>query len=272
MIFTREFKHNFGKMMAWFLVIVILTGLLLALYPMMLDANMKSLFDSFSGQLSPSLQKILGFDKKIDYADLSEYVSFINQYMIILIAMFAMQIGANSLSRDLDDGSIQYLYSNPVSRSEIVTQKIFANILIYIIFLILLMVATFFIITIPPLAKDIIAASLLLDLGKIFLGMLITGLIFMAVGLLFSSLSKSTHFSDGTSVLFVIFIVAFLIFGKIYGGSLLGIANAIPFEAFHPIVLLKGGIDFIKAGINLIIFFVLIAISYGIYNSKDLDF
>ncbi len=272
MVFTREFNHNFGKMIAWFLVLVILTGLLMALYPMMLDENMKSLFDSFVGQLSPSLQKVLGFDRKVDYANISEYIAFVYQYIVVLTCIFAMQLGANSLSRDLDDGSIQYVYSNPIERSEIITQKFLSNIITYVIFLLLLAVVTFFITVLPPLTEGLVNNVLIVDLGKIFLGLLLSGLVFMSVGMFFSSLSKSTNFTDGTSVLFVIFIVIFIIFGKIYGGTILNVVNTLPLEVFNPIEFLAGNIDIVKIGINFLVFIILILLTYLIYNSKDLDY
>ena len=47
MIFSREVKSNLSKLFAWLLVISILTGLLMSIYILMLDVNMKSIFDSF---------------------------------------------------------------------------------------------------------------------------------------------------------------------------------------------------------------------------------
>lgn len=272
MVFSREFKQNFGKCLAWFLVVVVLTGLLLALYPMMLDVNMKSLFDSFVGQLSPSLQKIFGFDREVDYTKISEYIAFIYQYMVFFIAIFAMQLGASSLSKDLNDGSIQYIYSNPISRVEIVTQKFLADILLYFVFLLLLFGATFFIVKLPAFGDKIISVALLIELAKIFLSLFLTGSVLLSIGMFFSSLSKSTNYSEGTSVLFVIFLVIFVMFGKIYGGGFLNIASFVVFEAFHPIDFLQTDIYMLRVLANIIIFIIMLVLTYTIYNNKDLEY
>ena len=80
MIFSKEFKSTFGKMIAWLLVIGVLTGLLMAFYPLMLEDRMKSIFDTFINGLSDNLAAGLGFDKEVDYSNISSYLAFVFQY------------------------------------------------------------------------------------------------------------------------------------------------------------------------------------------------
>lgn len=273
MIFEREFKSTFGKMIAWVLVLLVLTGLLLALYPMMLDLNMKSVFDSFISSLNDNFKKVMGFDEKLNYEEIGQYIAFIYQYIVVLIAMFAMQLGANSLAKEQGSGNIEYLYSNPIDRSEIVTQKILSNILTYVLFLIVMAVATFGLaIVLAPKDADFRKQQLLIDMIKIFAGLLGSGLVFMSIGYFVSSLSKNTIYTEGISVLFVFLIAIFIIVGKINGGVLGTITNLSPLETFKPIRMLNLNISVIGVITNIVIFAIFMLLTYFIYNKKELKY
>lgn len=272
MIFSRELKKNSGKMVAWLLILGIIVGLLFALYPMMLDGNMKSLFDNFINELSPDLQKIFGIEENIDLTNIGQYMAFIYQYISVFIVIFAMQLGANSLSSDQSDGTIQYIYSNPVSRAEIITEKILSNILTYIIFLILLALVNFLVLLFIPVEEAFSKQELIFYLAKIFSGILASGLVFMSIGFFISSLSKTNNFGNGISILFVIISVIFTIVGKIYGGTMLTVIDNLPLEVFKPIYFIEGIIYPLGLGVNLIIFLIFIVLTYVIYGSKELDY
>ncbi|MBP2025480.1 ABC transporter permease subunit [Peptoniphilus stercorisuis] len=273
MVFEMEFKSTFGKMIAWILVLLVLVGLLLALYPMMLDLNMKSMFDSFISSLSTSFKSGLGLEEKIDYTNMGQYIAFIYQYIAVLIAMFAMQIGANSLAREQSLGNIEYIYSNPISRSEIVTQKLLSSVLTYIIFLVVLAVATFGLaVVLTPKDADIRKQQIVIDLIKIFVGLLASGFVYMSIGYFVSSLSKTINYTEGISVLFVLINIILIIFGKINGGTLKNIINNFSLEVFKPIKMLTGTFSIVGILINLVVFVIFILLTYLVYDKKELKF
>ncbi|MDO5713440.1 MAG: ABC transporter permease subunit [Tissierellia bacterium] len=268
-LFGLEFKANFGKMIAWAIVLAILIGLLLAFYPLMLEENTKSIFDSFSNGLSPSAKAAFGLEEEVDYTNMPQYIAFIYQYLFVLIMMFAMQLGASSLSKEQQTGNIEYIYSNPITRSEIINEKLFANILVYLIFLVILAGVTFGIsIVFQPV--DIRKQEILIALGKIFLGLLCSGLVFLAIGYFFSAMMKSSSGADGLSVLFVFLLVVLVIVAKVTGYGM--IAGYTVFEAFKPIHMLKGNLNFIGMGISLGIFILGLLLCYVIYGSKELKY
>lgn len=272
MIFSREVKSNLSKLFAWLLVISILTGLLMSIYILMLDANMKSIFDSFLSSLSDNVKNVLGFKEGIDYTDISDYLGFIFQYIFVFIAMFAMQLGANSLAREQSQGSIGYIYSNPISRSEIVTQKFLANMLTYFIMLFSLALVTFGIVYVIHMEVEVSMQMAIFAIAKIFGGMFIGGLVFMSVGLFFSSMSKSTNFTEATSILFVLLTLLITIFGKIYGATFKAVVEKFTLEIFNPVFFVKEEFNIAGMGINLVILIIFVLLSYIIYNSKELDY
>lgn len=273
MIFKMESKSTFGKMIAWTLVLLVLVGLLLALYPMMLDVNMKSMFDSFLSSLNNSFKMGLGLEEKIDYTNLGQYIAFIYQYIAVLIGMFAMQLGANSLAKEQGLGNIEYIYSNPINRSEIVTQKLLSSVVTFIVFLVLLGAGTFGLsVLLMPKDADIRKQQLLIDLIKVFVGLLGSGFVYMSIGYFVSALSKSITFTEGISVLFVFLNVIVIIVGKITGGLFGTIVTYLPLEAFKPIKMMNASLSIPAVGINLVVFVVFILLTYAIYDKKELKF
>lgn len=273
MIFSKEFKSTFGKMIAWLLVIGVLTGILMAFYPLMLEDRMKSIFDTFINGLSDNLAAGLGFNKELDYSNISTYLAFVFQYIAVLIGIFAFQIGAKSLAKEEETGSIQYIYSNPISRSEIVSSKLLSGVVTIFLFLILLCALSFgFIKVIGLKYSEIENSDYLVNLVIIFIGMLASSLVFMGIGYFISSFTRSAGYSETVAVLFIIIVVVFAITGKVLGGTYEMVASKLPFEVFHPYKLISHSFDLIGMGINGIIFIISIVLTYVIYGNKEFKF
>lgn len=268
-LFGTEFKSNFGKMIAWVIVLSILTGLLLAFFPLMLEENTKSIFDSFQQNMGPTLRAVLGLEEDIDYADMTQYIAFIYQYIFVLVMMFAMQLGASSLSKEQATGNIEYIYSNPISRSEIINEKLFANIIMYLVFLLLLGGITFGVSVIFQ-PTDIRKQEILLALGKIFLGLLCSGLVFMSIGYFFSSVMKTNAGADGLSVLIVFLAVILVIAAKVNG--FVSLAGYTVFEAFKPIKMLTGDLNPAGMAVSAVVLIVALLLTYVIYGTKELKY
>ena len=270
MIFSRELKFNFGKTIAWIIVLSILTGLFLSLFPLMQDVNMKGLFDSFVASLSEKLSKVLGFDERVDYTNIGQYLAFVYQYVAVLTCIFAMQLGASSLSKEQGLGSIEYIYSNPISRSEIVSAKLMANILNFIIFLAIILAINFGLTAMDKISFTNL--EVLTYLGKIFLSLLGSGLVFMSIGFFFSAMTKSTNFSEATSLLFVILAVILVMIGKVYGGMFFEVIRNFPFEVFKPIKFLLNSFSIFGIIVNLAAFVIFTLLTYLIYGAKEFDY
>lgn len=268
-LFGLEFKNNFGKTIAWVIVLGILAGLLIAFFPLLMDENTKSIFDKFTGDLSPAFKAGLGLDEEIDYTNMGQYLAFVYQYVAVLVMMFAMQLGAGSLSREQSSGNIEFIYSNPISRSEIINDKLLANVVLYLLFLVLLAASSFGVsVILQP--EDIRKQEILIDLAKIFLGLLGSGLVFMSLGYLLSSMMKSNGGADGISVLFILLIVVGVIVLKIQG--LGAVADFAPMEAFKPIHMLTGDLNLVAIGVNVVVIILALMFTYIIYGTKELKY
>ena len=276
MIFNMEFKSNFAKMISWAIVLIILLGLMLAFYPFLAESQMNSLFNSVLESFNEPTRNILGFYEGMDIVNIGDYLALVYHYLAILIFVFAMQLGANSLAKEQTSGNIEYIYSNPISKSEIVTGKFTANILIYILFLIIMALASFgLVLGISSLGSDtpqVTSFEIIEGIVKVFVGLLGSGLVFMSIGFFFSAISKSSLHQDAVAALFVFLIVLLTIVGKVIGGAFAMVVSYFPNEAFRPYSFVSANLNLFGLIANAVIFILMIVLTYSIYSNKELKY
>lgn len=279
MIFNMEFKSNFAKMISWAIVLIILLGLMLAFYPFLAESQMNSLFNSVMESFNEPTRNILGIYEGMDIVNIGDYIALVYHYLAVLIFVFAMQLGANSLAKEQSSGNIEYIYSNPISKSEIVTGKIAANLLTYILFLIIMALATVgLVLGISSIgigaegAADITSFEIFEAVVKVFVGLLGSGLVFMSIGFFFSSMSKSSLHQDAVAALFVFLIVLLTIVGKVMGDVFGMVVSYFPNEAFRPYSFVSADLNLVSLIANLVIFILMIVLTYTIYSSKELKY
>ena len=279
MIFNMEFKSNFAKMISWAIVLIILLGLMLAFYPFLAESQMNSLFNSVMESFNEPTRNILGIYEGMDIVNIGDYIALVYHYLAVLIFVFAMQLGANSLAKEQSSGNIEYIYSNPISKSEIVTGKIAANLLTYILFLIIMALATVgLVLGISSIgigaegAADITSFEIFEAVIKVFVGLLGSGLVFMSIGYFFSSMSKSSLHQDAVAALFVFLIVLLTIVGKVMGDVFGMVVSYFPNEAFRPYSFVSADLNLFGIIANAVIFILMIVLTYTIYSSKELKY
>ena len=276
MIFNMEFKSNFAKMISWAIVLIILLGLMLAFYPFLAESQMNSLFNSVLESFNEPTRNILGFYEGMDIVNIGDYLALVYHYLAILIFVFAMQLGANSLAKEQSSGNIEYIYSNPISKSEIVTGKFTANILIYILFLIIMALASFgLVLGISSLGSDtpqVTSFEIIEGIVKVFVGLLGSGLVFMSIGFFFSAISKSSLHHDAVAALFVFLIVLLTIVGKVIGDVFAMVVSYFPNEAFRPYSFVSANLNLFGLIANAVIFILMIVLTYSIYSNKELKY
>nr|WP_311565882.1 ABC transporter permease subunit [Peptoniphilus grossensis] len=279
MIFNMEFKSNFAKMISWAIVLIILLGLMLAFYPFLAESQMNSLFNSVMESFNEPTRNILGVYEGMDIVNIGDYIALVYHYLAVLIFVFAMQLGASSLAKEQSSGNIEYIYSNPISKSEIVTGKIAANLLTYILFLIIMGLATVgLVLGISSIgigandAAEITSFEIFEAVVKVFVGLLGSGLVFMSIGYFFSSMSKSSLHQDAVAALFVFLIVLLTIVGKVMGDVFGMVVSYFPNEAFRPYSFVSADLNLFGIIANAVIFILMIVLTYTIYSSKELKY
>lgn len=241
--------------------------MLLAFFPSMQTEYMKELAGAKMEGIDPKLLLALGIDKLMDFTVITNFFGYVLQYMTLAIMVFVTQVAVNSLVKEETDGTIEFLYSKPISRSAIFIQKILTNTLNFIFLL-----AALGIITVVGYVSfsEYNLTDRIKEVGILYSSIFYIGLVFMSLGILLSSLLKSSKGSSG--------IVIAIIFGTFILGIIGVIINDLSFLSyFSPIDWVKTQ-KLIAEGIHreewLIGIFTIIICSfatYVTYRKKDLQ-
>jgi len=98
-------------------------------------------------------------------------------------------LGAKALIKEESEGTIEFLYAQPVSRTKIVTMKILSSVVTFYIFIMVMAIASMLISMIVK-PSDLKTIDMIMDLKLLFGSFFLVGLVFMAIGFLISVIIK----------------------------------------------------------------------------------
>ena len=131
-MFKRELKCNFKNFMIWTIIILVLFGVVFAIYPSIASSdNIKSI-DELAQIFPPEILSAFN----MDIASLSTMFGWLKSegfvMILLIVGVYAGILGSNILVKEENDKTIEYLNSLPISREKIVLSKAFVGI-IYIL-------------------------------------------------------------------------------------------------------------------------------------------
>lgn len=268
-IFKFEFKRLLKSCLIWSLVCSMMIVLFMGLFPSMEDMGMQEIVNSKMNGMSVDMLKAFNIDSSLDFSDIFNYLGYVIQYIAMASAVYGAILGVNSLIREESQGTIEFLYSKPITRNKIVTSKLLSVVSIYSIYIIIIGLVTIIISSIVSPDK-VELLDLIMNIKTVFIGMWILGLIFLGIGMMISSLVKNDKGAIPISI--GIFFITYL-FGIV--GKLKEDFNYLkylsPFDYFAPGELLKYGFEMKFVIISICIIIVSIACSYIVYRKKDFN-
>ena len=193
------------------------------------------------------------------------YFGYLFQYINLAICIFVMLKGTSSLIREETDGTIEYLYAKPVSRTDIVCQKLLANLLCFFLF-----VAAFYLLSVVSYLafSDYSLDESMKEVAIILGGTLFVGFIFLPAGFFLSTAIKSSKQSASVSM------------GIVFGTYMLGIISLLvekleflkylsPLEWIKANKLVEEGLNLPEVLIGLGIIAISVFATFHIYRKKD---
>ncbi len=185
MIYRLELKKNRKSLIIWTLILSILFVLFFSVYPMMTEEGMKDIMATKIHTLPPSVLKMFGIESQANLTDISQYLAYVSNYILIAMAVYGVGLGQKSLVREEVQGTIEYLYSKPISRTRIYFGKFFSGItnilVIYIIIQIVLFGMYFY------LDKKIIGKDYIINMIEIISAIPFVSIFFFCFGTMISS-------------------------------------------------------------------------------------
>jgi len=267
-IFKFEFRRLLKSAIIWSVVCVGLVIMFMALFPSMKDSGMQEIVATKLDALPPALLEAFNLEDAVDFGNISDYLAYTIQYISMAAGIYGIILGISALIKEESEGTIEFLYSKPITRNKIVTSKLISSAIIFYLFIVIVGVVTMGIsMAVKP--EEVEAMTLLMDIKTLFIGMAFLGYIFMAIGFLLSVIIKSSK--QGTSIALGVFFTTYIfgIIGKMKD-ELEGFLYLSPFDYVVPAKLLKNGFEVKYVLLGLGIIAISIVTTYAIYNKKDL--
>lgn len=137
-MFLREMKVNFKSFITFTLVLIGLNLLVFLLYPSILSSDNVQMLNEMMKVFPPEVLKafnmdISGIDSAFGWFKTEGLV-----FILLITGLFSAILGSSILLKEENDKTIKYLNSLPITRKEIVLNKV-ASSLIYIVLMILLL-------------------------------------------------------------------------------------------------------------------------------------
>lgn len=267
-VFKFEIKRLLKSGIVWGVVNGLLVLMFMLFFPSMEKSGLQKVFEAELKSFPEGLMEAFGIDMGIDFTNISEYLAYVIQYIAMASGVYAIILGVNSLIKEETEGSIEFLYAQPIRRRTIVTNKLASNATIYALYLAILWAITALSCAVVK-PDDTALAEVLKDVSYIILGMGFTGYVFMAVGFALSTVVRSSKGAVpmAMSVFFVTFIMGVL--GKLKEN--LGFFKYLsPFEYASPSEVIRNGVELVNLSLGGIIILLGITVTYYLYERKDM--
>ena len=268
-MFKFEFKRLLKGSIIWSLVCSALIVMFMLFFPSMKEMGMQELVGSKLEVLPEAFLEAFNISGATDFSNISDFSAYVLQYIIMAGGIYAAILGVSALVKEESEGTIEFLYSKPVTRNKIITAKVLANAVIFYIFLIILGAITMAVSAVVK-PEDIEMIDMFMDIKNLYIGMALIGYIFMAIGFLISVFIKSSKkaIPIALGVFFASYILG--IFSKLQD-RLSGFIYFSPFDYAPPSEIIKNGFETKFIVIGLCIIFISITITYIMYNKKDFN-
>lgn len=123
-ILHRELRSNLKGLVIWALALALLNLLLIAVYPTM--AADKAALDEMMSMYPEAMIKMFGMER-LSISDPLGFYGVEAYFMVVLFGgIYAAIIGSGILAKEEDDKTIEFLLAKPVSRSQIIKEKMLA--------------------------------------------------------------------------------------------------------------------------------------------------
>jgi len=271
-VFRLDFHNQRKSLLVWASILAVSILSFMAFYPSMNSTDMAAAITAQASAFSPEMLQAFGLDSLPDFTIIIEYYAYLMQYFALAGACYAAILGSNALIAEETSGTIEYLCAQPVGRSAIFFQKLLSAVTSYAAYCLAVALSSFLSVLLFKAAGTDLSESFQ-GITKITAGLLFTGLIFLAVGILLSVLLKSARQ--------VAFIATGLVFGTYICGSFAlafekkidGIRYLICLSPLHyavPADILKNGVEPAYVWTGLGIMLVSVSLAYFLYQKKDL--
>lgn len=265
-IFRLDFKRHIGGIIGWSIFMTVLLVGFMMLYKLFGATFQPENFTAKIDSLPTLARGLLGLNSYPDLSQIFLYTGYVFQFILLFSGLYAAILGAKSLSTEESKGTIEFLYAQPISRSQILWGKFFSNFIVYLIYSIVLFVITCLLIHF--FQSDLSLSGIAVGISRLLVCTVFTGLVYMCIGVLFSALFRSN--TESVSVMIAIVFITYIV-GMIglMAKRLSFLAFLSPVHAVLPLYSLTKISSLIGLGIGVIVILLALFLASLRYKKKD---
>lgn len=264
-MFKVEIKNAFKPFLIWTVILASMLSFFMSMFPSMSTSEMAELLQVKMDALPEGMIEAFGIDM-VDFTNLLGFFSYSFQYILIALCVYSGVLAGNSLIKEESEGTIEFLYAQPISRNKIISTKLLAMFFITL----LLNIALFFVTVAFFEAFKPDNYDYFMDLVMMFKVTFLLQLTFLSIGMLVSTLVKkvSTATLIMLGVVFLNYIIGVFsnVIEKIEYMGEISIINY-----FMPSNVLKNGAEVKHIVICVLVSIISLAFTYYRYNKKDFE-
>lgn len=260
-LFKREMTSGSKSLLIWIVVTSLLVALSLSMFQSF--ASQADEVNELMASFSPEMLEALNAGN-IDFGNALEYFAYIYQYVLLAACIMAMLISVSALAKEEGDSTIEFLYAKPVTKTQILLQKLLSVVVQMAIYTTVVMLISY-IMLVAFSGQEVSLLPILLVGVVTYLAQLF----FAGLGFLISVFVTKTRLYTPVSM-GVVMALYFLGMVANVSEEIKLLANVTPFAFFNINQVVKSEIiEGPGVFIALITFVAMAILTYFMYNRKD---
>lgn len=263
-----QLRLNKKTAIVWSSILFGFIFIFMAVYPSMANDSMQMLVDGKLEGLPPALLSIVGFETIPDFTKITVFYAYIMQYMNIALAIFALGLGLGSFLQEESDGTIEYLFAQPLSRKELVVEKLKANLIIIFSVVSLIVLAgllSFFIFK----PEEVILLDLIVETVPLFASYYLLAAIFLILGSGLSLVLKSGS-KVSTTAMAIVFATYFIGIMASLTDVLEPLKAVSILHSLFPSTIYTGEINYFSVGLWIFVAIAFFIFGLTNFNKRDI--
>jgi len=200
----------------------------------------------------------------VDISTFAGYYAVLMQYVMLLIAVFAVNLGNSAVSHEMVDKTYEFIFTKPRSRTFILTYKLLACV-IYLTAYCLLN----FIFSLAAVATLNMEGNLTAEMALFSLVVWILGIVFLSIGVCLAASAKQMErgAKAGNLVILITFVMG-VIYNMLENGIVIRFFS--PFKYFLPNEVLGGRLDPVFVVVCILICINCLYVAFLNFEKRDL--
>ncbi|MFD2671052.1 ABC transporter permease subunit [Marinicrinis sediminis] len=262
MIYKRELRKNVKSLLIWSVILCGLILMSLSIYPQFTEN--KDMIDELLQAYPEPFKEAFGMND-LDFGSLLGFYGVEIHFMVALLgSIYAVMLASNILSKEENEKTIEFLLSKPITRSQILTEKLGAVLTHILIFNLLIMIVS--LIGFQFSSEDYALSTFLF----LILGTVLMHLTFAALAFLLSSFMRKSRTITAVS-LGLVLISYFLSIVSGMTEQLEGLKYLSLFKYVDAADIIKeSALSPLYAFLMLVVIAASIGLTYSTYRKKDI--